>query len=151
MACSALYCPYVELNNVLAKQYLKSKTASYNFPFLHTTVYFHCIPTEKELVVIVGFHRKVHEIEGIPVDSLKYFRDEDVLMLVSTMLIKRVETWAISESLFKDWENSGLLKLILKTTPRYINDCAENIDLFNIFPSHLRPIGKYTWSDFKHK
>lgn len=148
IVCSAIYCPYMELDDALANRYLNFKPTSYGFPFFHTSIYFHCIPTNDELIVIFGFHKNVHKIEGIPVEDFKFLKDEHVLMLVSTMLIKRVETWGISESLYKDWDRAGLIKLILDTMPYYINNCAENVDLFNLFPSAFIPIGAYNWEDF---
>jgi hypothetical protein len=145
VACSALYGPYVELDEALANRFLHTKPQSYGFPFPHTGSYIHSIPTDKDLVVVFGYHKYVKAIEGIPIEQLPGLSEEAVMLLLGTLLVKRVETWSISESLYQKWHSTGVDKFIMDHTQRYLNKGADNIDMFNLFPSNSRPVGRYVW------
>lgn len=145
VACSATYFPLICLDEEMVYNALNINPMSYDFPFSHTAVYVHAVPTDGELFVVIGCHKNVTHVETIPIKDLKILDERAILVLLSTLFIKRIETWSISETLYSVWSRGSFDKAILNIKTHYLDERITDQYMYNLFHSTSMPVGVYLW------
>ena len=150
IACSAVHVPYMELDEELTDKFLNTAPESYDFPFFHKAIYIHSIPTDKELIIVIGYHKDVNNIETVPIKELSFISEEAVLLVLGTILVKRIETWSISERLYQEWFSTEKGNHILSLRRYYFDETIEDKYMYDLFSCKSKAVGRYLWGGFSN-
>lgn len=102
-----------------------------NIPHKCSTNFFHLIPFNNKLEVIVGCHKDDGLNGKLDIDAIKLMSEKEKFKFISDVLVKYVETWFISKSLFNHWSEKKMDKKILE----------EKKNFYQIFRyNHLKKI-----------
>lgn len=129
VATSAIYTPpQIELFNPSS---LSSDYMDAFFNRSRVIVFFHLIPVDSGTIFILGHHKNSSRADSLVFSE---FNDKSKIeALLSETLIKRIETWCISTSLFVKLKERGLDTRILQLKEENLGSMKLNKIDFNLF------------------
>ncbi len=108
-------------------------------------VFINLIPREKSLLIVLGYVITTDAIESIPTNKISSLRENEILKLLSRILIK-IETWGMSQSLHDKLKSQGKLAQYFMIRDKWIStsfnhphpfDVPDDFNLFKIQPSEI--------------
>jgi hypothetical protein len=98
------------------------------------TIFFNLIPEKETLIGIIGWPNK--DIHGLDLEevNIDFLNSKLAEKFISDVLIKRVETWGLSISLWRNWKELGVDKKVIELIHKYLPPemKSEKVD-FNLF------------------
>jgi hypothetical protein len=77
------------------------------------------IPIKNGLEVILGCHNQ-NDLKGkLQLEKISLMNEKDKFKLLSDILIRHIETWFVSKSLFNTWKSRNMASEILKQMEKY--------------------------------
>ncbi|REE07613.1 hypothetical protein DFQ09_1203 [Winogradskyella pacifica] len=112
-------------------QAIKSKET---IPLINTPIFINLIPKDNQLNTILGCISDKTLKGRIDVNKIERYNQKEQIKLISDILIKHVETWFVSKTLYNLWTQRKLEKEILKQIKKYRPAIMKRKNIkFNMF------------------
>jgi hypothetical protein len=118
------------LNDLLLRDLASRDT----FPPISCTNFINLIPTKDKLEIIIGCDVDQSLHGGIELDQVSKYDQEAKIKLISDILIRHVETWFVSTSLYNKWRSRKIDYQIIEQMEKFrpVNMKYEPVE-FNMF------------------
>ena len=105
------------------------------FPPTSATNFVNIIPIKDGLEIILGCHNQKDLKGKMKLEKIALLNEKDKIKLLSDILIRHIETWFVSKSLFNTWESrkmaSEILKQMEKYRPHYMKSKHVRFNMFH--------------------
>ncbi|KIX22442.1 hypothetical protein SY27_00905 [Flavobacterium sp. 316] len=103
------------LNDTLLQNLEIRKT----FPPISSSIFINLIPTNDALEVILGCHADKNIGGKLDLDKVKNYNQKAKIKMISDILIRHIETWFVSKSLYNIWKSRKMDHEIIKQMEKY--------------------------------